>query len=208
MFGPESLKKELNLDQRKIANLVIYADLLKKWQKSFNLISNKTIEDMWFRHFYDSAQLLELVETHGPKKLNKIWLDLGSGAGFPGLVIAILGGGRVHLVESNGKKCAFMRTVIREIGVDALVHNCRIEDLEPFNVDIITSRALKSLEKLLDYSKGFVSQKQELWYHKGQDVDEELTRATKYWKMKVDKYPSQTDKTGTILRLRNLSRVK
>ncbi|MGY8985078.1 MAG: 16S rRNA (guanine(527)-N(7))-methyltransferase RsmG [Sphingomonadales bacterium] len=200
-------RQKINITDNQFSNLVIYANLLEKWQKSFNLVGPNTLMHLWSRHFLDSAQLLGLVQKNSNHQKGVTWLDFGAGAGFPGLIISILGGGKVNLVESCGKKCSFMRAVIRETGNSAVVHQERIEDLKPFNVDIITARALAPLKNLLRFSEPFVSQKVELWYLKGQDVDDELAEATKYWNADIDKYSSQTNRAGTILCLRNLSRV-
>jgi len=208
LVGQGQFRKNAKISDGQFMGLKVYAELLVKWQNAYNLVGSKTIDKLWTRHIYDSAQLLALVDGALGINKNRIWMDLGAGAGFPGLVISIMGGGKVHLVESNGKKCSFMRAVIRETSADAIVHQSRIEDMVRFDVDIITSRALATVKRLLDYSEPFVSQKLEMWYHKGQDVDEELREATKYWKVNINKYPSQTDEAGTILRLRNPSRVK
>lgn len=112
-------QKRLNVPRETMDKLIIYAELLEKWQNSINLISGTTVSDMWRRHFYDSAQLMDYIYD----KENVVILDLGSGAGFPGLVLSILGAYEVHLVEAVGKKCSFMRQVIRETNINAIVHN-------------------------------------------------------------------------------------
>lgn len=164
---------------------------------------------MWHRHFLDSAQLLHYVDTRDP-----VWLDFGSGAGFPGLVVAILlkeqGGGTVHLVESTGKKCRFLREVVDEAigqveGVEIHIHHERLEQMETFEADVISARAVSGLDNLCHYAYRFCGPKTTCLFLKGQDVDRELTDASKYWNIDLDKYPSTTDPHGVILRLNRLS---
>lgn len=205
MFSANDFFKTTNVSRETMDRLEIYADLLVKWQKKINLVGPSTMNDIWWRHFYDSAQLLPLVldgfqNKTSPNPLK--WLDFGSGAGFPGLVLAIMGGGEVHLVESNGKKCTFMRQVVRETGANAVVHQCRIEDLPPFQPDIITSRALASLQQLMTFSQPFLGENTEIWFLKGQDVDEELTNATISRNISVIRHVSKTDPKGVILQIK------
>ena len=205
MFGAEEFLKTTNVSRETLNRLKTYADMLLHWQKKTNLVGSGTIDDVWWRHFYDSAQLLPLVlrsraETSTEAQLK--WLDFGSGAGFPGLVVSIMGGGEVHLVESNGKKCTFMRQVIRETGANAVVHQCRIEDLPYMKVDIITSRALASMQQLMTLSQRFIDLSTESWLLKGQDVDEELTRLTISRNIPMERFESKTDPKGVILRIK------
>lgn len=205
MFSAEHFYNTTNVSRETMAKLQIYADLLVRWQKKINLVGESTIDDLWWRHFYDSAQLVPLVERSYDKNLQEMslkWLDLGSGAGFPGLVVAIMGAGEVHLVESNGKKCTFMRQVIRDTGANAIVHQCRIEELKPISVDIITSRALASMEQLLKFAHPFATQNTEIWLLKGQDVDEELTNSTISRNIPIDRFDSKTESNGVILRIK------
>ncbi len=135
--------------------LALYVDLLRRWQRIKNLVGPSTLPLIWTRHIADSAQLLPLA----PQAMR--WLDMGTGAGFPGLVIAILlqsqrrDGAVVHLVESNGRKCAFLRDVVREVGCPAIVHDARVEMIVPtlLDVDVVTSRALAPLPALLEMGK-------------------------------------------------------
>jgi 16S rRNA (guanine527-N7)-methyltransferase len=142
-----------------LRRLQIYAELLQKWQHAVNLVGDSTLDDIWVRHFADSLQVAEAVPEA------RKWLDLGSGAGFPGLVTAIKYAGepdaRVHLVESNRRKCAFLREAARAAGAPAIVHCGRIEEVLPsFNepIDAVSARALASLEKLVDYAEKFLDQ--------------------------------------------------
>ena len=122
MMGPEEFADLADVSRETLEKFQIYLQLLKKWQSSHNLVGVATLADPWRRHFLDSAQLLMRFREEGPAREAPCWLDLGSGAGFPGLVLALMGAGKVHLAESNGKKCAFLRQVIRSTGANATVH--------------------------------------------------------------------------------------
>lgn len=183
-----------------------YGQVLLKWQKRINLIGSKTIDDMWRRHFQDSAQLINLLESR-PKS----WLDFGSGAGFPGMVVALLlrddPDFTMHLVESNGKKAAFLREVARETKAPVIVHGVRVESLEMKDLDVVSARACSALSQLLDYAAPFCSQDTVLLFPKGQDVDQELTLIPKYWSMALKKFPSHTDPSASIICIQELHRV-
>ncbi len=142
---PEALAGQIDVSRETMDRLAAYVALVEKWQQRVNLISASTLPDIWMRHIWDSAQLALLV----PAGTGRI-LDVGSGAGFPGLVLAALCDAELHLVESDQKKAVFLQTVIRETGVRAVVHNRRIESLPPIGADIVTARALASLERLLE----------------------------------------------------------
>jgi 16S rRNA (guanine527-N7)-methyltransferase len=184
----------------------IYLQLLEKWQRSHNLVGAKTLVDPWRRHFLDSAQILLRFREAPPEKGAQSWLDLGSGAGFPGLVLALMGVGRVHLVESNGKKCAFLREVIRATDANATVYQGRIEDLEPFRADVITSRALASISEILKLGERFCGDDTEYWLLKGKSMQRELTAAHKYWKLDWRSFQSVSDDSGAVLRLKECKR--
>jgi len=199
------LSSDLDVSRETLDGLKTYGDLLIKWQKAKNLVSNSTLDDIWRRHFLDSAQLAPLLKkTFGEKSL-KI-LDIGSGAGFPGLVLAVMGLGTAHMVESNGRKCIFMRQVSRETGAKAQIHNIRIEELESFDVDIITSRACARITQLLDWARPFLVSNPEIWLLKGETAEEELTEARACWSMDVSCFDSLSDPSGVILRLRNINK--
>tara|TARA_R110001599_G_scaffold67962_1_gene191580 strand:+ start:365 stop:994 length:630 start_codon:yes stop_codon:yes gene_type:complete len=200
-FGPEEFLSEVNVSRETLDRLLIYAELLQKWQKAINLIGKSTLPDLWRRHMLDSAQLL----SHTTRS-SGIWLDLGSGAGFPPLVIGICSNFEVHAVESDQRKCLFMQNVSRETSAGVTVHNRRIEEMEPFTADIISARALAPLEKLLTLAAPFVRKDTELFFLKGQDVDEELTIASKCWNMEVEKLRSLTSEDGCILKISKLHR--
>jgi 16S rRNA (guanine527-N7)-methyltransferase len=178
-------------------------DLLLHWQQTTNLIAPSTVPTLWTRHVADSLQLLDLAPSA------RIWIDLGSGSGFPGLVIACaladVEGARVHLVESNAKKAAFLREAVRQLRLPATVHHQRIEDfVETFDesVDIVTARALAPLFDLLSYAKPLLNRGAQGLFPKGQDVDAELTHAAKYWTISATLVPSRTDARGRIVVVR------
>jgi 16S rRNA (guanine527-N7)-methyltransferase len=184
-----------------IGRLRRLAELIEKWQRAENLVAPKTLPHLWRRHIADSAQLVPLF----PKALR--WLDLGSGAGFPGLVIASLiaeRGGRVDLVESNSRKCAFLRTAIRETGAPAIVREGRIEAVvadwrEP--VDVVTARAVAPLEGLLGLAAPLIGRGARGAFLKGQDFAREIFEASKSWDFDLVEHRSKTDDSGVILEI-------
>ena len=188
--------------------LRIYADLVRKWQPSINLISPKTLPDLWERHVLDSLQLYRLK----PEPVT--WLDMGSGAGFPGLVMAIClaekNQGWVHLVESNNKKAAFLRQAILKTGARASVHPMRIEAAAEKlgDIDAISARALASLPELMSYgalfSKNGVSLP--MWLHKGLDYREEVRSARDLWCFDLVEHQSLAQDGSAILEISNLSK--
>ena len=197
----EEFQRATGVSRETVARLEAYRRLLKTWQKAINLVGPKTLANAWERHFLDSAQLWPLAPEparHG------VWLDLGAGAGFPGLVIALMGASHVHLVESDQRKAQFLRTVIRETGAPATVHAVRAEALVPFPVDVITARAFAPLARLLSLAEPFWGEGTVGLFPKGRDVELELTEAAKYWKLNPELIPSRTDAEARILRLDGL----
>lgn len=198
---PTQFQAETQVTDEQLARLQIYADLLVKWQAKINLVGPDTVPDLWSRHMLDSAQLTPYIGA-GAKVA-----DLGSGAGFPGLVLAILCDAQVHLVESDQRKCAFLREVNRETKAGAIIHNARIEALEPLGADVVTSRALASLDKLLEFADIHRLSTGKCLFPKGKRWAEELTAAQKGWKMATIKHPSRTEPAGRILELLEIERV-
>lgn len=176
-----------------------YAQLLEKWQKKINLVSASTLPTLWSRHFYDSFQLKRLFEGKNPKIL-----DIGSGAGFPGLLLSMLDIGEFHMVESNNKKCAFMRQVIREANCNAVVHHERAENLAPFHVDYIISRACASLDKLFNLGRNFIHNETICLFLKGRVAEQEIVEARANWQFEVEKFTSATEESGVILKLSHI----
>ncbi|MGI6246182.1 MAG: 16S rRNA (guanine(527)-N(7))-methyltransferase RsmG [Pseudochelatococcus sp.] len=189
--------------------LTILVHELRRWQTIKNLVGPGTLDDIWTRHVADSLQLFRCA----PETRN--WLDLGSGAGFPGVVLGILlrehGEGQIDLVESNGRKCAFLRHAIRATGASAKVHQGRIADILPMmkagQIEVVTARALAPLHDLLSMAKDLLRSGATGVFPKGQDWEAELTEARKYWRITVDVQPSLIDSRGRILVVRELQEV-
>lgn len=205
--GRDRVLADFHVSRETAARLDSYVRLLFEWQARMNLVARSTLPQVWTRHVADSLQLLDLAPAA------RHWLDLGSGAGFPGLVIACAladtPGAEVQLVESTGKKCAFLREVASVTGAPATVHNVRIEDYvdrlkNP--VDVVTARALAPLHILCGYVAPLVKRGAQALLLKGQDVDAELTEASKYWKMDATLEHSKTDPHGRIVVIRRLQR--
>jgi len=188
------------------SDLQIFADLLKKWQNVQNLVSRETLPDLWTRHMRDSLQLLRYFPVQ-----QGVVLDLGSGGGFPAIPLAIALKGsdwKFHLVDSNKRKCSFLRTVSRELALNITVHDGRIEKLDPRvigSVSIITARATAPLVRLLDLCLPFWSEKTCALLHKGRECGEELTQAGAVWRFDVLCLPSETDPAGVIVKIDQLS---
>jgi 16S rRNA (guanine527-N7)-methyltransferase len=212
-----------DVSRETIARLDRFVDLLLAWQRRINLISPSTIPSLWTRHVADSLQLLQLAEAAPPPpsprpradecRAGGVWLDLGSGGGFPGIVIACtladVPGTEIHLIESNMKKAAFLREAVRETKVPGIVHAARIETLVPAlggAADYVTARALAPLPDLLEMIAPFLKKGAKAFLPKGQDLDIELTRATKHWNIEAETVPSKTNKAGRIFIVHALSR--
>jgi len=187
--------------------LTQYVALLRHWQERINLVSPTTLPDVWMRHIADSAQLYALEPQA------KVWLDIGSGGGLPGLVLAILlkrnPGARVHLVESNSKKAAFLQHVLTSLSLPAELHISRIETLLPTlpQVDVITARAFTSLAHLIALCNPLLIKGAVALFPKGRDVESELTDAAKSWQVNYRIFPSLTDQAACILRLEACERL-
>lgn len=192
--GPTDLAEAFEVSRETIHRLERYADLLAHWQKTTNLVAPSTLPQLWSRHFDDSAQLLTLAQNA------RLWLDLGSGAGFPGLVVAILGARkpdfRVHLVESSRKKCAFLAEVARETGAPVEIHAMRIEDLAEsahrLQPDVVSARALAPLPRLLELASPFFGPDTRGLFLKGREAEAEIDAARAEWEFTVRLHPSRT----------------
>ena len=184
-----------------------FVEFLLPWAQKINLIARSTLPIIWTRHVADSLQLLPLAPDA------KCWIDLGSGAGFPGLVIACAladrAGAVVHLIESTGKKAAFLREAVNQIRLPAVVHAVRIEDfVKNFNgrPDVVCARALAPLDELLTLAHPLLKTGAQGLFPKGQDVEGELTQASKYWNIDAELIPSKTSADGRIVVVRSLRR--
>jgi 16S rRNA (guanine527-N7)-methyltransferase len=188
------------------ARLDAYVDLLLQWQAKTNLVASSTLPNVWTRHISDSLQLLRLAPSA------KIWVDLGSGGGFPGVVLACalvgIEGAMIHLVERNAKKAAFLREALRITGAAGTVHLADIGDsVDSFlgPVDCVTARAVAPLHQLIGFAEPLVGKGAKALFLKGQDVEAELTEATKYWKITPRLHPSLTGR-GWIVELDRIER--
>jgi 16S rRNA (guanine527-N7)-methyltransferase len=199
------VRAALGATDAQMADLEAYRGLLADWNDRMNLVGPSALAEFWPRHTYDSAQLLALA----PDALT--WADLGAGAGFPGLVLAILlkgrPGARVHLVESMAKRCRFLSEVVQVLELPAQVHNARAEDLG-ISVDIVTARACAPLVRLLGYAEPYLKKGATGLFLKGQDVVVELTDAAKCWKFEAELSASSSHPDGRILQVKGLSRVR
>jgi 16S rRNA (guanine527-N7)-methyltransferase len=196
---PVSRETESRLDR--------YVQLLLQWQAKMNLVAPSTLPNLWTRHIADSLQLLALAP------LAKVWVDLGSGGGFPGVVLACAlvktPGARIYLVERNAKKAAFLREAVRVTGVPGMVYAQGIEDIVDSikgPVDCVTARALAPLNQLVGFAEPLVKQGAKALFLKGQDVEVELTEATKYWNIQPILHSSLTGGQGWIVELDRIDR--
>jgi 16S rRNA (guanine527-N7)-methyltransferase len=204
-FGPEEFALASSVSRETLAHLETYAGILDDWSVRHNLVSRASLADMWRRHFWDSAQLAPFIPPSA-----KTLVDLGSGAGFPGLVLAELLRDRpirIVLYEATAKKCQFLEVVAARLGIKPVIRNARIEDAgrEPF--DVVTARACAPLEKLLAYAQTFWRPGTVGLFLKGQNLHGELTKARKSWKIKEESHPSWSDSSGVILQVWELSRA-
>ena len=199
-FGPEDFAAQTGVSRETLARLKAYADVLGDWNARHNLVAKSTLPDLWHRHFWDSAQLLPLI----PEPARTL-ADLGSGAGFPGLVLAAMRPNlAVTLHEATTKKCLFLKAAADRMGLKVEVANARLEDLPARPFDVVTARALSPLPQLLAYAQKFAGPNGVCLFLKGQNVGAELTEASKYWSMKASQVPSQTDPSGAIVIVREL----
>jgi 16S rRNA (guanine527-N7)-methyltransferase len=184
-----------------LARLEAYAELLTRWSARINLVGRDTLADLWRRHMLDSAQLRPLV----PDRARSL-IDLGSGAGFPGLVLAIIGVPGVELVEADSRKSAFLREAARITEAAVAIAPCRIAALSPHPVDVVTARALAPLDRLLDLACPFIADTTLCLFPKGERAAQELTLARKRWTMSVSMHDSIADPRGVVLRLHKVVR--
>ena len=201
-FGREDFHRATGDSRETLDRLDAYVALLTKWQRRINLVAPASLGDVWRRHLLDSAQLAEHLPAVPARHV-----DLGSGAGFPALVLAIITGRHVELIESDGLKCAFLTAAAAETGADVTIHKARIESMPRDPADVITARACAPLTRLLGYAERFRGPETVCLFQKGARVDDELTEAAKSWTMDFRRYPSQTDPQGTLLSFRDFARV-
>jgi 16S rRNA (guanine527-N7)-methyltransferase len=204
--GPEDFAEVFKVPRETIHRLSRYAELLTHWQKTTNLVARSTLPQLWGRHFADSAQLRTLAQKA------RLWLDLGSGAGFPGLVVAILEAGRpdfrMHLVESNRKKCAFLAEVARTTQAPVEVHTMRIEELaecaHTLGPDVVSARALAPLPRLFELARPFFGPDTRGLFLKGKEAEAEIEAARESWDFTARLHPSLTSPHAHIVEVSGL----
>lgn len=198
---------DLDVSRETTERLDSYVALLAKWNPAINLIAKSTMPELWIRHILDSTQLLEVAPENA-----RHWADLGSGGGFPGLVVAILASEkrpelRVTLVESDLRKAAFLNTVVREAGLGTCVCAERIESLPPLEADVLSARALAPLNKLLAYGARHLAEAGVAIFLKGAAHETEIAEALERWRFSVQKHPSRTDPEAVLLCIGDIARA-
>ncbi|HEX4860679.1 MAG TPA: 16S rRNA (guanine(527)-N(7))-methyltransferase RsmG [Rhizomicrobium sp.] len=195
---------DFDISREMLARLKTYVGMLEDWNARHNLVSAASLADVWRRHVWDSAQLVRYVPQTA-----KTLADLGSGAGFPGLILAELLRGRVEvtLFEATTKKCRFLEAVRDRLGLDVKIRNERMEAAAPEPFDVITARACAPLEALLGYAQNFARPGSVCLFLKGQNLAVELTQARKSWKIKALEHPSLSDPSGMVLEIQEFRHV-
>jgi len=207
MSDPQARRSLANVSRETAERLDIYASLLEKWNPRINLVAKPTLKYLWSRHILDSLQLFNLAAESATS-----WADLGSGGGFPGLVVAIQAAERwpqlrLTLVESDQRKAVFLQTVMRETGIEASVVAERIEAVAPLNADVISARALAPLPVLLSYAERHLASGGTALFPKGAGWRQEVKHALEHWRFRCEDIASQTSSDGAILRLGEIERV-
>jgi 16S rRNA (guanine527-N7)-methyltransferase len=200
-LDPAGFAAETGVSRETLARLEAYAELLAQWNERINLVSRDSLRDPWRRHFLDSAQLVPFIPTSA-----RSLIDLGSGAGFPGLVLAVLGVPGVKLVEADSRKCAFLREAARIAAAPLNILNTRIEDAPAHPVDVVTARGCAPLDRLLALAEGFIGPQTACLFLKGERAAEELTAARRAWTIAASFHLSRSDPRGVILSLEQIAR--
>jgi len=200
-LGPQRFAELFPVSRETLARLEAYAELLTRWSARINLVGRDTLPDLWRRHILDSAQLYRFV----PGSAQSL-IDLGSGAGLPGLILAILGIPGAELVEADSRKAAFLREAARVTGAEVAIRSCRIQAMPPHPVDVITARACAPLDRLVDMAAPFLAPDTVCLFPKGERHNEELTLARKAWTMDASVEQSLSDRRGVVLRLQQVAR--
>jgi 16S rRNA (guanine527-N7)-methyltransferase len=200
-LGPQDFAARVAVSRETLARLSAYLALLESWSTRLNLVGRSTLADPWRRHILDSAQLLPLVPAPA-----KSLVDLGSGAGFPGLVLAILGVPGVALIEADSRKCAFLREAARVTAAPITIHARRIEAVPAHSIDVVTARGLAPLDRLLALAAPFLGPETVCLFLKGERVAQELTVARRAWKMTASCHASLSDPRGVVLKVSEIAR--
>ena len=203
-FGPEAFQNRLEASDEAMADLQRFRALLAEWNEKMNLVGPSALAAFWLRHALDSAQLVK----HAPDA--RAWADLGAGAGFPGVVLAILlrkQGVTIHLVDSLLKRCRFLQAVADDLVLPVQVHHVRAESWKRKGLDVVVARALAPLPRLLTYAEPALRSGAVALFLKGRDVEAELTEARKSWTFHHELHPSLSDPEGRVLKLWSLARA-
>ncbi|MDP7641001.1 MAG: 16S rRNA (guanine(527)-N(7))-methyltransferase RsmG [Alphaproteobacteria bacterium] len=209
-YGVENFMRDSDVSRETCERLTLFVELLERWNRCVNLVSKRSLSDIWRRHMADSAQLRDMIPRY-----DGALVDVGSGAGFPGLVLAIMGLSNIHLVESSARKCAFLREARRITGCAAEVHNFRLGDSAAANkasigelprATVITARAVSPLAGLLDIVYPIVYDRTCCIFPKGARVDDEVETARQRWNFELQRVPSKMDPSGVILKIHNIRR--
>jgi 16S rRNA (guanine527-N7)-methyltransferase len=200
-----SFAERIGATPAQMADLEQLRAMLADWNERMNLVSAGSLAGFWPRHAFDSAQLLRIAPTA------RTWVDIGAGAGFPGLVLAILlkgdAGAKVHLVESVAKKCRFLEAVVDALALPAQVHNDRAENLS-LKADVVTARAVAPLGRLLAFAKPYLAKGAIGLFQKGRGAEAEIADARAGWRFTCNVIPSLSDPEGRILKVEGLSRAR
>lgn len=202
---PADFQAMMGVSDAVLERLEAYVALLRKWQPKVNLVANRSLKDVWRRHILDSAQLGPLLPAAGG-----VVADIGSGAGFPGMVLAITqdhNKAEIHLIESNERKCAFLMEVNRTTQAGAIIHHCRVEnlpELPELKTDVVTARGVASMGKLLLYANPMLKKGGQCLFLKGRKWREELTETKKNWIIKESLIPSLSEPSGMVVKLEEI----
>lgn len=197
-----------NVSRETFERFETFNELLLKWTAKINLISKSQGDRTWARHILDSAQVwAERPDNH------KVWVDIGTGGGFPGLILAVIADGiddntEFHFVESDARKCAFLRSACRELNLTAQVHTARIEEFDSVSADVVSARALSSIDALLGYASGFLKQTGVCLFLKGAACDTEITQAKQNWLFDYNRKSSMTSPDGVLLTIKDINRAE
>lgn len=200
-------QRHVDVSRETFERLEVYVALMMKWNSAINLVSPNTISEIWTRHILDSAQIYGLA----PENPN-IWCDLGSGGGLPALVVAIMAKDTnpdlsVTCIESDLRKATFLRTVARELALNLSVRSERIEKADPQNADVLSARALASLDALCGFAARHLKPDGVAIFPKGENYRQEIDEALENWSFQLDTYPSKTHPNAVILKIGEISRV-
>jgi len=201
-LGPTGFARVSGVSRETLEKLTAYVELLSQWNRRINLVSANTMGDVWRRHILDCAQLAKYL----PRQ-TRVAVDLGAGAGLPGLILAAMGVPEMHLVESDLRKSAFLREAARIMDAAVTLHPERIEKVAAFAADAVVARACAPLTQLIDYSEKFLSPKTVCLFLKGENAGEELAVAKASWSLSAETIPSLTNPSGVILKLSAISRT-